>query len=275
MQYLFAKKFMFRRNIMKNEPVRLLSIGEIAKSLEITRRMILNYEAKGLISADRKEGLNGNRYYTVDTLTRIRTIRVFQNLGLSLDDIRKYFDEDADLQPFIERLKKIRDELNLNIEKLEERVKRGDEFRLMTVPEQTVFCRTVRAETVDERKVFLRKFITEAMRKYASDTSKRMYFIEYPLSDPAEISFCIAVKPESKGDGIRHLEKETALGTFFHGGYEKIPEIREKLLAFATERGYIPRGTCRHIYLEGPAQHSNEKDFITQVVLPLEKSLDE
>ena len=89
---------------MKNEEKQLLSIGEIAKSLDITRRMILNYEAKGLIEADKKAGVTGNRYYTVDTLTRIRTIRVFQNLGLSLDDIKKYLDEDADLRPMIARL---------------------------------------------------------------------------------------------------------------------------------------------------------------------------
>lgn len=267
------KNFVFRRNSMKNEEKQLLSIGEIAKSLDITRRMILNYEAKGLIAADKKEGFTGNRYYTVDTLTRIRTIRVFQNLGLSLDDIKKYLDEDADLRPMIARLEKIRDELNLNIEKLKERVKSDNdfEFRIMTVPVQTVFSQTFRAPTVEERKEHLRKVITEAMRGYGSDTSKRMYFIEYPLSDPDSISYCIAVKPDSDGEFIRTLNEETALCVFFHGGYEAIPDIRDKMIAFAEAKGYRLKGICRHIYLEGPAQHRDEKDFITQVVLPIEK----
>lgn len=273
MQYLFVKNFVFRRNFMKNEEKQLLSIGEIAKSLDITRRMILNYEAKDLIEADKKEGVTGNRYYTVDTLTRIRTIRVFQNLGLSLDDIKKYLDEDADLRPMIARLEKIRDELNLNIEKLKERVKSDNdfEFRIMTVPAQTVFSQTFRAPTVEERKVHLRKVITEAMRSYGSDTSKRMYFIEYPLSDHDRISYCIAVKPDSNGEFIRKLNEETALCVFFHGGYETIPDIRDKMIAFAEAKGYRLKGICRHVYLEGPAQHRDEKDFITQVVLPIEK----
>lgn len=274
MQYLFVKNFVFRRNSMKNEEKQLLSIGEIAKSLDITRRMILNYEAKNLIEADKKEGFTGNRYYTVDTLTRIRTIRVFQNLGLSLDDIKKYLDEDADMRPMIARLEKIRDELNLNIEKLKERVKSDNdfEFRIMTVPAQTVFSQTFRAPTVEERKVHLRKVITEAMRGYGSDTSKRMYFIEYPLSDPDSISYCIAVKPDSDGEFIRTLNEETALCVFFHGGYESLPDIRDKMIAFAEAKGYRLKGICRHVYLEGPAQHRDEKDFITQVVLPIEKS---
>ena len=259
------KNFVFRRNSMKDEEKQLLSIGEIAKSLDITRRMI---------EADKKEGFTGNRYYTVDTLTRIRTIRVFQNLGLSLDDIKKYLDEDADMRPMIARLEKIRDELNLNIEKLKERVKSDNdfEFRIMTVPAQTVFSQTFRAPTVEERKVHLRKVITEAMRGYGSDTSKRMYFIEYPLSDPDSISYCIAVKPDSDGEFIRTLNEETALCVFFHGGYESIPDIRDKMIAFAEAKGYRLKGICRHVYLEGPAQHRDEKDFITQVVLPIEKS---
>ena len=40
----------------------LFSIGEIAKAVGITRKIILNYEAKGLIQPDKKDGTTGNRY---------------------------------------------------------------------------------------------------------------------------------------------------------------------------------------------------------------------
>ena len=103
---------------MSQKEDRLMSIGEIAKSLGITRRIILNYEEKNLLQADVKDGATGNRYYLADSLTKIRTIRVLQNLGLSLDDIQAYYDGTTDMEPMIERLEKLRDELNLNIEKL-------------------------------------------------------------------------------------------------------------------------------------------------------------
>ena len=35
----------------------LFSIGEIAKVIGITRKIILNYEAKGLITPDKKDGI--------------------------------------------------------------------------------------------------------------------------------------------------------------------------------------------------------------------------
>lgn len=60
---------------MTHDKKRLLSIGEAAKALEVTRRMILNYEDKGLILPDQRDGINGNRYYTADTVSRIRSIR--------------------------------------------------------------------------------------------------------------------------------------------------------------------------------------------------------
>ena len=51
---------------MSERNSRLMSIGEVAKSLHITRRMILNYEDKGILLPDVKTGSGGNRYYTPD-----------------------------------------------------------------------------------------------------------------------------------------------------------------------------------------------------------------
>ena len=258
---------------MKEYKNQLMSIGEAARSLKITRRIILNYEDKGLIVPDVKEGASGNRYYTTDTLTRIRTIRVFQDLGLSLDDISDYFNGDSDLDPMIKRLEKIRDELNLNIEKLKERVKskNGFEINIIELPAQTIYKETLYAPTVDIRKNHLRKIIPHAMRNYSSDTTKRMYFIEYPLDNTDMISYCVAIDSESRGESVYTLSKQKALSYFYHGDYPNIPAVRDKMIEYANKNDLRLKGSCRHVYLEGPAQHREEKEFITQVVLPLEE----
>lgn len=54
----------------------LFSIGEVARALNITRRAILYYEEFGLIRPDVKDGATGNRYYTIDTFVKLRTIRI-------------------------------------------------------------------------------------------------------------------------------------------------------------------------------------------------------
>ena len=140
----------------------LFSIGEVAKAVGITRKTILNYETKGLITPDKKDWITGNRYYTIDTFTQIRTIRVFQDLGLSLDEIREYFDGKSDLQSMINRLEKMRDELNLTIEKLKERTReKGGDIQEITIEPQHVYCRTYNATSIADKTNLLRDSLND------------------------------------------------------------------------------------------------------------------
>lgn len=96
---------------MRKNP-NLFTIGEVAQAVGVTRRILLHYEECGLVQPDVKDGPTGNRYYSIDTFVKIRTIRIFQNLGLSLNEIRGYFDDSVDLLQLIGRLETLRDELS-------------------------------------------------------------------------------------------------------------------------------------------------------------------
>lgn len=256
---------------MSHADQNLFSIGEIASSIGITRRIILNYEEKGLIAPDSKDGKTGNRYYTIDTMVKIRTIRIYQNLGLSLSEIRKYLADQNDLLPIIKRFESLRDELNLMIEKLYERANnQAGQILKITVGEQTVYCRSDPAQTLREKTDAMRQVALEAVHQYGVDTTKRLYFTEYPLSDPSKITYCAAVPPESQGNGIRYLPETRALCCYHHGAYEDISQVRKKLLSYAAAHHLIPCGSCRHVYLEGAPQHQDQQQFITQIVLPIE-----
>ena len=190
---------------MKNKQD-LFSIGEIAKALGITRRIILHYEERGLVRPDSKNGAAGNRYYTIDTFTQIRSIRSLQNMGLTLDEIREYFNDSADLMPLIRRMERLRDELNLNIEKLYERSAAASaQIKMVRLPPQRVYRRVCRGGGVADKTVYLRNTALEAMRVYGTDTTRRMYFTEYALAAPEEISYCVAVPQESQGEHVETL----------------------------------------------------------------------
>lgn len=250
----------------------MFSIGEMAKAIGITRKAILNYEAKGLILPDKKDSATGNRYYTIDTFTQIRTIRLFQNLGLSLNEIKDYFNDNADLMSFIRHLESMRDDLNATIEKLYERADEGkNQIRQITVEPQTVYTKKYHTHNIDERSVLLRETALDAMRTYETDISRRMYFIEYPLNDTDDLTYAVSVASESKGENILHIPSFRAISFFHHGAYEDIPNTREKMIAFAKENKIKLSGKCRHIYVEGPPQHKEPSKFITQILLPMEE----
>ena len=237
----------------------------------ITRKTILNYETKGLIKPDKKEGTTGNRYYTIDTFTQIRAIRVFQNLGLSLDEIREYFGGKSDLEPMIKRLEKMRDELNLTIEKLKERTKKAnDVFEVITIPSQTIYSRTYNSTTIADKTKLLRDTALEAFKAYETDTTKRLYYIEYSVKAPDEISYCVAIPKGSEGEYVGENPEIRALSVYHHGAYEFVGDTRKKLFSYAKEKGIALSGKCRHIYLEGPPHHKDPSKFITQIIAIIE-----
>lgn len=250
----------------------LFSIGEVAAAIGITRKIILNYEAKGLITPDQKDGSTGNRYYTIDTFTRIRTIRIFQDLGLSLDEVREYLIGATDLQPIITKLEKMRDELNLTIEKLKERsIAHNNTIKEITVESQTIYCRSYKSNSIADKTNLLRNTALEAMRSYGTDTTKRMYFIEYSIKTPDDLSFCVAVPPESKGEHIRNIPLMKAISIFHHGAYEDLSKTRNFLFKYAEDNNIKLSGVFRHLYLEGPPQHKEPSKFITQIIALIEE----
>lgn len=131
---------------------KLFSIGEIAKALGVTRRIILHYEERGLIEPDKRDDATNNRYYTIDTFTKLRSIRSLQNLGLTLDEIRDYYNDSTDLMPLIRRMEEMRDQLNLNIEKLYERAKVSSaQVKELKLPQQLIYRRTYRSNNVADK----------------------------------------------------------------------------------------------------------------------------
>jgi MerR family transcriptional regulator, redox-sensitive transcriptional activator SoxR len=63
-----------------------LSIGELSERSGVAASALRFYEAEGLIDATRTEG--GQRRFARETLRRVAFIRVAQEVGLSLDEIR-------------------------------------------------------------------------------------------------------------------------------------------------------------------------------------------
>lgn len=63
-----------------------LTIGAMSERTGVAASALRFYEAEGLIHATRSSG--GQRRYTRDTIRRVSFIRVAQQVGLSLDEIR-------------------------------------------------------------------------------------------------------------------------------------------------------------------------------------------
>ena len=141
---------------------------------------------------------------------------------------------------------------------------------LMTIEPQTIYRRVYSATSIADKTNLLRDTALEAMRAHGTDTTRRMYFTEYSVDRPQEISYCVAVPNTSKGEYVEQLPELNAISCFHHGAYEDIPHARKRLIAYAEENHLYLSGTFRSLYLEGPPQHKDKSKFITQIIAMVE-----
>ena len=67
-----------------------LSIGAVAERTGVSTSALRYYEVEGLIRSTRTDG--GQRRYTRDVIRRVSFIRIAQEVGLRLDEIRESLD---------------------------------------------------------------------------------------------------------------------------------------------------------------------------------------
>ncbi|MGW8957686.1 MerR family transcriptional regulator [Paenibacillus sp. NPDC055715] len=79
-----------------------MRIGDLTERAGVTHRTVRYYESIGLIPPGEREG-NSQRYYTEETVARLRKIDQLKKLGLSLEEIRDvidlYFIDPSGVQP--------------------------------------------------------------------------------------------------------------------------------------------------------------------------------
>lgn len=73
-----------------------MTINEIAKELNITKRAMKYYEEQGLLKVAKDS--NGYRNYSEQDVEMLRIISVYRKLGISISDIKKLLEkEDKDI----------------------------------------------------------------------------------------------------------------------------------------------------------------------------------
>ena len=145
-------------------------MGEVTRALGITRRMLINYEDLGLVKPAFKDGNRGFRYYSTDNIVHIRLIRTLQNLGLSLTEIRNYFDDTTHLNEQIDRLVRLRSQLDQYIAQLQLRQTHTSieemEVCNVTLPAFTGFSHEFHDADLAQKTAELRQAYIDTMHQY-------------------------------------------------------------------------------------------------------------
>lgn len=249
----------------------LFKIGEVTKALGLTRRMLINYEELGLVTPAFKNENQGFRYYSADNMVHIRLIRTLQKLGLSLSEIREYFNDITHLEDQIDRLVLLRNQLDQCIAQLHLRQfeESSQEIYQVTLPEFNAFCRDFKTADLAEKTAQLRQTYIDALKHFPADNENRMC-IQIPAGSDSEGTYIIPVLADAGLKDIRHFPQAAAICIYYRGPYENFPKVHERLMQYALDNNMTPHGYFRNIYMEGPPTHGTNKEaYVTQIALPI------
>lgn len=254
----------------------LFQIGEIAKILGVTRKAILVYEEKGLLTPAVKDEVSGYRYYTADNMTQIRSIRSLQTLGLSLNEIADYYYSTDNIDTHLQRLMDLRASLDRNIQMLQVRAaEHGDlTVRSTTLPQQVCFSRRYQCRDVTDAANHLRDTYIAAARTGLMSMTARMFTMRMSQDcDVLDLMCCIPVESSFAGPERMDFVETPALCIYFRGAYEENPKAFHALAKYVEENNIPVAGPFRSIYLEGPPNRGeNTGDYITQIAVPIKKN---
>lgn len=256
---------------MKNKEKELFQMGEVTKALGLTRRILINYENLGLVLPAVKNENRGFRYYSAENIVHIRLIRSLQNLGLSLAEIKSYFDNTRNLDEQINRLIILRTQLEQHIAQLQLRQSNENipEIMHVTLPGFTAYCRNFHELNISNKTSALRATYIDALKHYTADVENKMCTFVSTASESDGI-YAIPVASESTGDCIKKFPRAAAICIYYRGAYEGLPAVHSRLMQYARDNGMTPHGYFRNIYMEGPPTYgSNKESYVTQVALPI------
>nr|WP_084591233.1 MerR family transcriptional regulator [Ureibacillus sinduriensis] len=119
-----------------------LKIGELAEITGITKRTIDYYTNLGLLKAERST--SNYRFYTSETIERIRVIEEMKAQGMCLNEIKKAIEnvnvqhEEMDVQNICQHMKALQNEISTLVENMEQQDQSKKDFIKNKVSSESV-----------------------------------------------------------------------------------------------------------------------------------------
>lgn len=270
-----------------------LKIGEFSKLMQVTVKTLRHYESKGLLKPYEVDEWTGYRFYTLDQMQRLNTIRNLQQLGFSLDDIKEMQEDDFH-DPSLSALNKKIAETNHQLQLLMERRKRllnwqdsrktistMEKFSIQSLPSIIVASHR---ETIPNYaaigEMCCNKIGPEMHRLGCKCPPPGYCFTiehnkEYTPTD-IDIEYCEQVEEMGQDSSVIQFKRLPAIPIAIcmkHiGPYERFYESYVELFKYIEETGkYKICGQPRCSYVDGIWNQANPEKWVSIIQVPVEE----
>lgn len=262
--------------------------------MQVTVKTLRHYEQKGLLLPDEVDEWTGYRYYTVDQMQKLNTIRNLQRLGFSLDEIKELH-EQCSHDPSIRQLDaKIR-ETEQQLQRLMDRyaklldwrnslkeIKTMKKFSIQSLPQIIVASHREVIPSYEAIGEMCCQKIGPEMQRLGCKCPPPGYCFtiehnkEYTPTD-IDIEYCEQVEELGQDSDILTFktlpEVPTAICMKHYGPYDRFYESYTELFKYISEQGYKIVGPPRACYIDGVWNQDNPEQWLSIIQVPVEKEL--
>lgn len=274
----------------------ILSIGEFAKSRKITAETLRHYDRIGLLKPIKVDSETGYRYYSVLQYEKLGTILELRQLGMSIDEIKKYFDnrnlkqsveilrsKHEDLKEKIEELKALELSIGEKIDHLEE-ISKASEYegifmKKVSGREIITFNRDIKNEVdLGHASLELENSLKEIAPIVASNRYgaliKKENIEEKGSLESVDVFLFIR---DRKGLDEKHIVKipqGTYACMYYRGGIWDRDQYLEKMLGYLKENAYEIVGDILQILQIDISVTDQSEEVLFEIQIPVKKLVD-
>ena len=268
-----------------------LKIGEFSQMMQVTVKTLRHYEQKGLLLPDEVDEWTGYRYYSIEQMQKLNTIRDLQKLGFSLDEIKELYDYGSytpSIRKITEKIRETDEQLKLLLARRRQlldwrnsrkEIKTMEKFSILSLPEIIVASHREIIPNYEALGAICVNKIAPEMQRLGCKCPPPGYCFtiehnkEYKPTD-IDIEYCEQV--EELGTDSTIIQFKTlpaipkALCMKHYGPYDRFYESYVELFKYIDEQGYKIVGQHRTCYVDGPWNQEDPEKWLSILQIPIE-----
>lgn len=270
-----------------------LKIGEFSKLMQVTVKTLRHYEQKALLLPDEVDDWTGYRYYTIDQMQKLNSIRDLKQLGFTLDEIWELYEEDLhdpSISQLDSKIKETEQQLRILRDRRTKLIKWRDsrknintmeKFSIQSLPEIIVASHREVIPSYEAVGEMCCNVIGPEMQRLGCKCPPPGYCFtiehgnEYKPTD-IDIEYCEQVEEMGADSAIiqfkRLPEVPKAIFMKHYGPYDRFYESYTELFKYIEENGYKIAGHPRCCYIDGIWNQENPQKWLSIIQVPVENA---
>ena len=266
-------------------------IGEFSRLMQVTVKTLRHYEQKELLIPDEVDEWTGYRYYSIDQMLKLNSIRKLQQLGFTLEEIKDLYDNESHT-PSIEQLTKKIEDTEMQIQRLTSRrnqllewmdsrkkIKTMKKFSIESLPEVLVASHREIIPDYSALGMLCCTVIGPEMQRLGCKCPTPGYSFtiehqqEYTPTD-IDIEYCEQVEEIGENSNIIQFKKLPAVPKVLcmkhYGPYDRFYESFTEAFSYMEEQGYKIAGHPRTCYIDGIWNQEDPEQWLSIIQIPIE-----